>query len=212
MKEKYRSLFPRDQDMSEMNENTIASVEQLLTKYELLVYSSAFQEQGYDSLSQPQSITEIELQELINAVGMVAGHVARLRRAVNLPLQAAASTLPNASSGTRHSSMNTSRSSGFNAGARSPAQCNVAEGDAAAAASEDAANSPSPSAFGPPCCSTCCACSAVPSPNDPACASIGPLSASCGFAAHSQNVCINIQHIFIQQPLQLYMLYTSLYM
>ena len=75
----------------------------------------------------------------------------------------AASTLPNASSGTRHSSMNTSRSSGFNAGARSPAQCNVAEGDAAAAASEDAANSPSPSAFGPPCCSTCCACSAVPS-------------------------------------------------
>ena len=80
--------------MSEMNENTIASVEQLLTKYELLVYSSAFQEQGYDSLSQLQSITEIELQELITAVGMVAGHVARLRRAVNLPSQAAAPPAP----------------------------------------------------------------------------------------------------------------------
>ena len=55
------------------------SVSQMLQRAELLQYADAFEEQGYDSLSQLRDIDEADLAELIRDVNMKKGHVKRLR-------------------------------------------------------------------------------------------------------------------------------------
>ena len=58
------------------------SVSQLLQRAELLQYADAFEEQGYDSLSQLRDITEADFVDLISDVQMKKGHVKRLRKAL----------------------------------------------------------------------------------------------------------------------------------
>ena len=58
------------------------TVSELLEKAELQEYCDAFEEEGYDSLSQLRKITENDLVDLIKDVQMRKGHVKRLRAAL----------------------------------------------------------------------------------------------------------------------------------
>ena len=66
------------------------TVSELLEKAELQEYCDAFEEEGYDSLSQLRKITENDLADLIKDVQMKKGHVKRLRAALGLPEVSAA--------------------------------------------------------------------------------------------------------------------------
>ena len=66
------------------------TVSELLEKAELQEYCDAFEEEGYDSLSQLRKITENDLVDLIKDVQMKKGHVKRLRAALGLPEVSAA--------------------------------------------------------------------------------------------------------------------------
>ena len=58
------------------------SVSELLQRAQLQQYVAAFEEQGYDSLSQLHGITDEDLTELIADVNMKKGHVKRLLEAL----------------------------------------------------------------------------------------------------------------------------------
>ena len=66
------------------------TVSELLEKAELQEYCDAFEEEGYDSLSQLRKITENDLVDLIKDVQMKKGHVKRLCAALGLPEVSAA--------------------------------------------------------------------------------------------------------------------------
>jgi hypothetical protein len=51
------------------------SVCELLERAELSQYATAFDDAGYDSLSQLHTMTEHDLVDLINEVGMKKGHI-----------------------------------------------------------------------------------------------------------------------------------------
>ena len=55
------------------------SVSELLQRAELGQYAAAFEDQGYDSMSQLCGINEEDLVDLIREVKMKPGHVKRLR-------------------------------------------------------------------------------------------------------------------------------------
>ena len=71
----------------------INSVQDFLALHTLSQYADAFVEQGWDSLQQLLSLSEVDLQVLIADTEMKSGHAARLRAALQTVATAIAAAM-----------------------------------------------------------------------------------------------------------------------